>query len=123
MVDNSASRSSEAAWDDSLDALTAAAAHHRLLFENEAVRVLETLIPPGEKTAVHTHRWPSVQYIESWSDFLRRDATGALMFDSRTVPARNSGEVLWSAPYPPHSVENIGDTDLRVLAVEIKTTF
>jgi quercetin dioxygenase-like cupin family protein len=43
-------------WPDALDALIAALEHHTLLLENERVRVLETHIPPGAVTAVHTHR-------------------------------------------------------------------
>ena len=35
-------------WPDSLDALVAAPRHHKLLFENERVRVLEVRIPPGD---------------------------------------------------------------------------
>jgi hypothetical protein len=27
---------------------------------------------------------------------------------------------LWSAPMPPHSVENIGKAELRVIVVELK---
>jgi hypothetical protein len=107
---------------DSLDALTASAQHHRLLLENEHVRVLETLIPPGETTAVHTHRWPSVQYCRSWSDFIRRDQHGNIMLDSRTITAPALGSALWSEPYPPHSVENIGTADIRFLVVEIKSS-
>jgi quercetin dioxygenase-like cupin family protein len=46
-------------WEESLDALSAAPAQHRLLFENAHVRVLDTRIAPGERTPVHTHRWPA----------------------------------------------------------------
>jgi len=115
-----AQQASEAAWPESLDALVAAAAHHRLLLENEYVRVLETLIPPGGRTAVHTHRWRSVQYVCSWSDFLRRDGDGNVVLDTRTMRAPEAGAALWSEPLPPHSVENIGSADLRVVVVEIK---
>ena len=108
------------AADDPFDALRAAAAHHHLLLENDRVRVLETLIPPGERTADHTHCWPSAQYICSWSDFIRRDGGGDVMLDSRTIKAPEIGAVLWSEPYPLHSVENIGTADLRVIQVEIK---
>ena len=59
---------------DSLDALIAAPRHHQLLFENEFVRVLDTNIPPGEKTSVHTHRYPASLYFISLSDFIRYDA-------------------------------------------------
>ncbi len=41
------------------DAVAAAPHHHKLLMENETVRVLETRIAPGERTAVYTHQWPA----------------------------------------------------------------
>ena len=47
------------------DALSAAPGQHRLLLENEQVRVLDTRIAPGEKTPLHTHIWPGVLYIRS----------------------------------------------------------
>ena len=56
-------------WPDDLDALIAAPKHHKLLFENELVRVLDTNIPPGETTAVHTHCFASSLIVINWSDF------------------------------------------------------
>ena len=38
-------------WPDELDALIAAPEHHKLLLENDSVRVLDTLILPNEITA------------------------------------------------------------------------
>jgi len=105
-----------------LDALTASPDNHRVLMENEAVRVLDTWVAPGARTAVHVHEWPAALYVLSWSDFVRRDPGGAVLLDSRTLPARPSpGEALWAPPLVPHYVENIGDTELRVIAVELKT--
>lgn len=118
---HSAEQRSKDPWPESLDALTAAPAHHHLLLENESVRVLETLIHPGDRTAVHTHRWRAVQYVLSWSDFIRRDGAGKVLLDSRTVQAPDEGAAIWSEPLLPHSVENVGDHVLRVLVVEIKT--
>ena len=89
------------------------------MFENDRVRVLDTCIKPGERTPVHTHRWLAAQYLLSFSHFVRHDATGAVMVDSRTVPVLQSPPpVLWSGPVPPHWIENISADDLRVLAVE-----
>ena len=51
-------------WPEELDALTAAPEHHKLLFENESVRVLDACIPLGEITDVHKHKWPSSLYIK-----------------------------------------------------------
>ena len=85
------------------------------------MRVLETRIPPGATTAVHTHRWPNVQYIVSSTDFVRRDGPGAVLLDTRSGdPRPDPGATLWSAPLPPHSIENVGETDLRVIMVELK---
>ena len=45
-------------YPDSLDAMVAAPESHRVLLENDDVRVLETTIHPGETIPLHTHRWP-----------------------------------------------------------------
>jgi quercetin dioxygenase-like cupin family protein len=106
---------------DSLDAMTAAPDHHEIILENDLVRVLDTRLGPGERTPIHSHCWPSSLYVMSWSDFLRRDADGNVIVDSRTWQNRPTpGKALWSAPLVPHSVENIGECELRIIAVELK---
>ena len=108
-------------WPDALDAVSAAPAHHRVLLENGRVRVLEAEIGPGERTAVHTHRWPAVHYVVSWSDFVRRDADGAVLMDTGAVgPGGSRPPALWGDPLPPHSLENVGSAPLRVISVELK---
>jgi quercetin dioxygenase-like cupin family protein len=106
-------------WPDSLDALVAAPKHHLLLFQNERVRVLETRIPAGDTTAVHTHRWPSVIHTLSGSDFIRRDGNGKILLDTRAAQFKPS-EFAWSDPLPPHSIENVGDAEIRLIMVELK---
>ncbi len=104
-----------------LDALTAAPAHHQLLFENDCVRVLDTCIPAGESVPVHTHCWPSVWYVLSFSQFVRYDEHGNVLLDSRTVDAfQNPAPVIYSAPLPPHSLENVGTADLHIISIELK---
>ena len=106
---------------DPLDALLAAPEHHEVLLENDHVRVLDTRLGPGERTPVHSHRWPSSLYVLSWSDFVRRDQGGKVLVDSRLWEKRPSpGDALWSAPLVPHWVENVGDGELRIIAVELK---
>lgn len=108
-------------WPQPLDALTAAPEHHRLLLENAAVRVLDTRVLPGQTVPLHTHQWPSVLYILSWGQFVRRDEAGSVTLDSRTVPAlAASPGTLWSPPLGPHTLENVGSTEIRVIAVELK---
>jgi quercetin dioxygenase-like cupin family protein len=101
--------------------MNAAPDFHELLLENEKVRVLDSLLRPGESTPVHTHRWPSVLYVIGFSDFVRKDADGAVLFDSRqseTKPA--PGQAFWSGPLSPHNVTNVGKSDIRIISVEIK---
>lgn len=108
-------------WPAELDALVAAPQHHKLLFENEEVRVLDTFIKPGETTAVHIHQWPASLYIISWSDFIRYDADGNVLVDSTTLAKKPApATALWSAPLPPHSLKNAGDNDMHVISVELK---
>ena len=110
----------DASWPAALDALVAAPRHHTLLFENAAVRVLDTRIPSGDRTPLHTHRWPSVLYVLSWSAFGRRDAADRVLLDSRTLGGPAPPDVLWSPPLPPHSLENVGAAEIRVISVELK---
>ena len=108
-------------WPESLDALVAAPRHHRLVFENDRVRVLDTRIAPGETVPVHTHRWPAVNHVQSWSDFVRRDADGKVLVDTRGRPAPESLPfVVWGEPLPPHTLENVGAAELHVISVELK---
>jgi hypothetical protein len=108
-------------WPESLDALLAAPAFHRKLLENERVRVLHTLIPAGALVPLHTHRYPAVAYVMSTSHFIRRDSEGSVTFDSRReglppiVPA-----VQWLEPLPPHTVENVGESEISIFIVELK---
>jgi predicted metal-dependent enzyme (double-stranded beta helix superfamily) len=108
-------------WPEALDALVAAPEYHRLLFENEHVRVLDVRIGPGHIVPVHTHRWPSVIQVRSASDFIRRDGDWKLLFDSRDAgPADKAPVIIWTDPMPPHSVENIGSAEIHLVSVEIK---
>lgn len=108
-------------WPESLDALQAAPAQHRLVLENERVRVLDTCVRPGETVPLHTHCWPAVLHLQSWSDFVRRDEKGQVLVDTRGKPPPASVPLtMWSPPLPPHTLENVGAVELRALSVEIK---
>lgn len=113
--------SQEPDWRAELDALQAAPRHHSLLFENELVRVLHTTVSPGEIVPLHTHQWSAAQYILSWSHFVRRDSEGSTMLDSRVSGGPATGVALWSGPLPPHTLENVGESELRVVSVELKS--
>lgn len=110
-------------WPVHLDALLAAPEHHRLLLENDAVRVLETRIGPGETVPLHSHRWPAAYYILSAGDFVRRDERGGVLQDTRQSTTRlQPGEAVWSPPLAPHTLENVGTGPIHVISVEVKAS-
>ena len=107
-------------WPDSLDALVAAPDNHTLLLENELVRVVHTRILAGQTVPVHTHRWPSVLFIMTWSDMLRLDPQGNILLDTRQAEAPKLNTPSWQEPLLPHSVKNIGSGEINTVQVEIK---
>ena len=106
-------------WPASLDALAAAPLHHQLVLENSQVRVLDTRVAPGDTVPIHTHRWPSVLHVLSWSDCVRRDANGKVEFDTRSSDPFQA-PVVWCEPLAPHSLENVGGKEIHILMIEIK---
>ena len=109
-------------WPEDLDALKAAPRHHKLLFENNLTRVIDTCIPPGETTEIHTHKWPASLYIISWSDFIRYDKDDNIVLDSRDLTAPPLPSIaLWSEALIPHKLKNIGAHDLHIISTEFKT--
>ncbi|HKP47759.1 MAG TPA: hypothetical protein VJT50_14255 [Pyrinomonadaceae bacterium] len=110
-----------ATWPDALDATVAAPQNHKVVLENERVRVLEVTVQPGEREAVHGHKWPSVMYVMA-EDLIRDyDSEGKLLYDSRTDKARMKAPyTIWMPPQAPHSVENLSQTPLRLLRIELK---
>jgi len=108
-------------WPDSLDAVVAAPQYHRIVLENDRVRVLDTRIPAGEIVPVHTHHWPAIYYTIVAGDFIRRDQEGKVLFDSRSVPGLlTAQEGTWMECLTPHSVENVGAREIHLISVELK---
>ena len=98
---------------DGLDAVQAAPASHKVLFENTFVRVLEVTVPPGTKEPMHHHRWPSIFLSygpEGRTHHLRYfTADGNVRDLSATAPVSASSEwhIHWAEPEPLHALENL----------------
>jgi hypothetical protein len=109
-------------YPDSLDAVVAAPQFHRILFENERVRVLEVTVGPHQREPVHTHRWPSVIYKEQTGRGRYYNAAGQLVHESTTPYRKSPGLVRarWQAPEGPHAVENTDEVADRFIRVELK---
>lgn len=108
-------------WPAEFDGVIAAPDHHTVIFENDQVRVLETVIKAGDLTPLHTHRRATAMYVVSGSHFVRKDENGEVMMDTRTQePPFVMPSVIWSDGTPAHTLENPADDDLVVIGVELK---
>ena len=86
--------------------------HYRVIFENDAVRVLSYSDMPGDKTTPHEHP-NSVMY--TLGPFRRRLISGDILREVE-LPC---GVALWLDAQE-HRGENIGDTPTNVVVVELK---
>jgi mannose-6-phosphate isomerase-like protein (cupin superfamily) len=105
--------------DDQLDGVRVAPAHHHVLFENECVRVVESVIAVGERTPLHTHLGHRVMFALSGTSFVRRNEHGAVIESTRIPDGAMEDRVMWGEPTDQHTIENTGDQDLVVIAVEV----
>lgn len=107
-----------------LDAVAAAPGNHRILLENDQVRVLQVEVAPGDTEPVHEHRWASVLHIQSAQpaidiSYALRD--GKMVETGRhTLPAGPPPPALWVPRQGPHAVKNLGTAPFRLLRVELK---
>jgi len=107
-----------------LDAVAAAPANHKILLENDAVRVLQVEVAPGDVEAIHSHRWPSVMHIQSPQpllDIMYRSESGTLIEVGRQeVPLGRPPAMIWVPPEAPHAIRNLATGPFRAIRVELK---
>jgi hypothetical protein len=109
-------------WPANLDAVIAAPKNHKILMENDKVRVLEVTLMPGETEEIHHHQWPSVLYIQEAGDFIDYDEEGKIILDTRELTTPLTFPMtMWKDAEAPHSVENLSNTiTIRLIRVEMK---
>ena len=109
-------------WPKDQDAVISGRKNHKILLENDSVRVLEVTVLPGETEAVHHHQYSSVLYIMECGDFIDRDGDGNVIFDTRKLPSPLKFPMtMWKSPEAPHSIENLSKTKtIRLIRFEIK---
>ena len=96
----------------SQDPVKASPQYYKVLLENEQVRVLEYRLRPGEKEPMHSH--------SSGIVYEFTDSKLKITQDGKTEEnVGKAGEVFWRTPVT-HALENIGKTEVRALAVELK---
>lgn len=95
------------------DVMKAAPEHHKVLLDNDKVRVLEVRIKPGEKEAMHTH--PATVHIELTPTKVKIGYP-----DGKSVILEgHQGEAIWVGPVK-HTIENVGNTEIHAYIIELK---
>lgn len=121
-ADAAAGAKGACAWPKSVDAIVAAPGNHRVLLENDQVRVLDVVVAPHTKEPVHAHCAPSVLHFLEAGDFVDYDANGKVLFDTRTLKTPLSFPLtMWKGPEAPHTVENLSDKPIHLIRVELKS--
>jgi hypothetical protein len=106
-------------WPPSMDAVVAAPESHRVLFENDDVRVLEVIIAAGHREPMHTHRDPSVMIVDGPAR-IRYYRGDTLTFTSPEDTTEAGTRATWMDPEDPHSVENIDNHPYHAIRVELR---
>ncbi len=87
--------------------------HHPVVFENDRVRVIHTLLPPHVKSPMHEHPHYVVVYLTELHTTMK-------MGDGRLVDnPRKAGDIGWRDPLQ-HQTEQMGDTPAAEIQVELK---
>lgn len=109
-------------WPKNEDAVIAAPDNHKILLENDKVRMLEVTLLPGQKEPVHHHQWPSVLYIQTAGHFIDYDGVGNIIFDTRILKTPLTFPMaMYKEPEAPHAVENLSKTIvIKLIRVEMK---
>jgi quercetin dioxygenase-like cupin family protein len=87
----------------------------KVLMENEHVRVVEYAVKPGEKDVWHTHP-PRSSYVVSGGKVKVYSENG-----EPKISEVKTGASSWAGQGAKHYVENIGDTDIKIILTEIKS--
>ena len=85
------------------------------LLDNDQVRIYETTIKVGEKTPEHSHPADEATYVLSGGKIKLTLPNGTTRTEER-----KTGEVRWRSAPETHVAENVGDTELRFLIIQLK---
>lgn len=103
------------------DAVISAPDSHKVILENENVRVLEVAILPGKKEPMHTHERSSVMIVDS-STKIRyyTESNNGTEYPEREA-TKEKPFIEWLAPEGLHAVENLDqEKTYHAIRIELK---
>jgi len=86
---------------------------HKVLVDNDQVRVLDVHIPPGQKVAMHSHPSNVVYFVTDGKTKVTSPDGKTAVNDIKAGTAVSRGPTT-------HAVENVGSTELHLVQTEMK---
>lgn len=113
--------SDPATWDKKLDGPIAASGNHKVIFENNNIRVQSVTVPPGTEEPYHLHPYYSILVVDSTpSKTVDRDSKGNVIKTPVVVAQAKTFPVIFvQPPQAPHSVRN-EDTAVPVHLIRVE---
>lgn len=99
----------------STDAVIKAPQFHKLVFENEHLRILQAIVAPGEIVPFHSHQWNSIVLTLQGATFTTDD--GNSVSEEECFPSAEYSE----GSFKTYSYQNVGSTQFQAIVFELKT--
>ncbi len=99
--------------DQTDDIVAIAPEQHEVIFENDKIRTLKVTVKPGDTVGMHRNP-ENVNYVLKPGILRLINPDG-----SRQDVELTEGQVI-PAPVGSHAVENIGDTEVQTICIELK---
>jgi predicted metal-dependent enzyme (double-stranded beta helix superfamily) len=104
-----------------VDAVIAAPDSHKIILENDTVRVLEVVILPGKKEPMHTHDRSSVMIVDSSTKIKYYNESGKGEEYPEREATKEKPFIEWLEPEGLHAVENLDENKTyHAIRIEIK---
>jgi hypothetical protein len=106
-----------------MDAVKAAPKNHKVLYEDDEVRILKVTVLPGETEAYHTHQWNSILTVYQGGKAIEHIKDGPSIPIPEAAPNDPFPTVMMRRPEQIHAIENTGTTVQKLIRVEFKKPF
>lgn len=129
IVDQKIEKTANWEWPESLDALKAAPDNHKVVYEDQNVRVLAVILDGKKSEPVHTHKWKSIMWIAKpivpcKINTYKKDTDGKLIKSDSVIIKEmpvDMGQIV--NPEGPTSITNLGSENGVAYRVEFKKEF
>lgn len=114
--------SDPAKWDRNMDGPKAASGNHKIIFENDDIRVQSVTVPPGTEEPYHLHPYYSILVLDGGAKrIVDRDSKGNVIKDPISMAVTKTFPlVMLQPPQALHSIKNNDTQAVHLIRIESK---